>query len=188
MSVVIWPQEVRSMRTVQANKDGWTYGRAFTGFAGNDWDTLGLGLGDILPTTYGVAYAEVTNYGEQRQKDSPQQPILTLKAFVSRLYPTSGFSEVELRTAVTRELFVTRIQQKNQLITQYVRRFEIYDAALTESTGGWTATGLPVLGEAYPAGSFTIAPVVSDIQIERGFTPTKSLATVTYTAYFTTSD
>jgi hypothetical protein len=167
--------DIQRLRAEQQTEDGVVYTRVYPDITG----TTVPQLGDILtsPTN-----AEVIEVQIAPLQDSPATLAATIKAFKPDLW--AGVSPA----ATARELAHSRIMQKTGDQITLVRRYEVTDTDLSEGSLGWTATGLPAMGDAYSTGTWNIKPKVSKIDLDRKYTPSKTLVTVTYTGYLAWGD
>jgi len=65
---------------------------------------------------------------------------------------------------------------------EFMRAFEGLTTDLTAGDGGWTATGLPVYGDAYPYGTWTngLCPTVGRVEVD----PREQVGRVRVTVYY----
>ena len=175
---VLWKKDIKRLRAEEQKEFGTIYTRVW---AAPDLSltTLGLNKGADLPV---ISYAEIVDVRIGPNPEAPGKMMVTVQAFLADLF--SGVS----RTDTTRELAKTRTFNKRPGMVELVRNFEIDDSDLTEGALGWTATGLPVQGDDYPSGAWTITPTVLEVQIDPEYTTSRSRATVIYTAYLAWDD
>lgn len=66
------------------------------------------------------------------------------------------------------ETYHTEIQSNDSRERQFTRYFEGLTADLTLGANGWTGTGLPLIGDQYPYGTWTskVTPRCVSVQID----------------------
>ena len=176
---MIWNKDISRLRQEQQAEFSITYTRVYAVPQNATLATLSIAKGDVLPA---VPYAEIVDAQLGVDPNEPGRPVVSVRAHLADLW--TGVS----RDDDARELAYSRIMQKTADAIALIRRFEIDDSALTEGALGWTATGLPAPGDAYPSGTWAITPRVSKIDLDGSYTPSKTVVTVTYTAYLAWGD
>jgi len=65
------------------------------------------------------------------------------------------------------ELYDSRPQANEPLRRSFERRWECNKADISEAAGGWTVSGLPVEGDAYPYGTWSgkITPTLQRLRL-----------------------
>ena len=137
-------------------------------------DVLDVQYAEIVLVEVGVA---------QTQKGTKGLQLVSIVGLLNHLYAGVG------RTDELRELAKSRVLTKGSGSIQYVRRFEIARAAISESTRGWLSTSNgpffgtganPDYGVAYPFGTWTIAPKIIQVRVVPEWSPSKALVEAIY--------
>ena len=174
---MIWKKDIKRLRQAQHTDEGVIYTRVWAVPRETDLATLGLAAGSTLPAETGIDNAEIIEVKRNVAEDEPGRMTVTVQALLPTLWTGESWSNP------VRELAQSRIMRKTADAVTLERRFEVDDSALSEGSGGWTATGLPAVGDAYPSGTWSITPKVAKIELDNKYTPAKTLVTVTYAGY-----
>lgn len=135
--------EQKERASIRCVRDGTLVTRVWKVGIGASESELGLVKGLTLPDDSTVC---VQTWQFSPSKDGLAR-FLSITAFKPDLYPAATGTLLELRRS--------RIQDDESDTIRLTRRFYCLASAMTESTDGWTVSGLPAIGASYPAGTWS---------------------------------
>ena len=176
---MIWKKDIRRLRRERQVKAGTVYTRVYAAPQQATLAALGIAKGDVLPAATGISDAEIIDVQLTVPAEDGGKALVAIEAYKADLWP------LVLRSDPARELAHSRLMDKTADSVSLTRRFEVADDDL--AGGAWPA-GLPAVGDAYIEGAWSITPRAGRIDLDPAYTPTKTLVTVTYTAYLAWGD